>query len=87
MKKEKLKLNDLKVKSFTTDLGEKTAHTIQGGLISNEPLANCGGTGQAQLTGTGCPGGTGTICSGPTFGDAACMRTFQSCWVSFVPNC
>lgn len=58
MKKQKLNLNKLKVESFVTNLDKKSSHTVQGGLISNEPLANCGGyVNPMQGTGIECGGG------------------------------
>jgi hypothetical protein len=37
--KKKLKINDLKVQSFITELGKDDSKTVQGGIITNNP--NC----------------------------------------------
>ena len=72
MKKKKLKLDQLKVKSFVTELADKQIKKVFGGDLATIPLEECetGGTGTGGTPPSGyyscegsCPcGGTGDTC-------------------------
>jgi len=83
MKNKKLNLNELKVKSFVTDLGAEKANTAKGGA----PTDICQSDGGCMIS-IGCPTGDGcqeqTAQNDMTCG-AGCFPTDASCGIPCGP--
>ena len=77
MKKEKLKLNQLKVKSFTTSV-ENTGNVLGGGKWT-KGLGNCPHTGAPTLDPIGCNSLDQFYCHNQSIGVSECIGPSECC--------
>lgn len=81
MKNKKLKLKEIKVKSFVTQSNDRLAETIKGGRYRQISGSPCSEAGSDVCGSNGCgPGLTaGVFCQPPTAAAEVCGVTQQQC--------
>ena len=79
MKKEKLKLNQLKVKSFTTSV--ENPKNIQGGERWSKRPGYCHHTGEPTIDVAGCNTADVFYCDNQTIGATKCIGPSNCCQI------